>query len=55
MATDLEIRKNQKSSLHDLMKVKIGKRTVDDLIEDLKAEMLQEDFAYVMQIVGEIK
>ena len=50
MATDFEIRKYQKAFLRDLLKIKNGSRSVDDVIGDYKAEMAQEDFAYVVKV-----
>ena len=55
MATDYEIKKNQKAVLSDLLKIKLGIKTLDDVIYDYKAEMTQEDFAYVVEVVNEEK
>ena len=52
MATDMEIRKTQKAFLYDLLKAKKENKPIDDLIEMMRAEMEQEDFAYVEKVIG---
>jgi len=48
----MEIRSMLKSNLYDLLRVKSGKETLDELIDKYRATMEQEDFAYVEKIVN---
>jgi len=42
-----------KARLYDLLRVKSGKETLDELIDKYRATMEQEDFAFVEKIVNE--
>lgn len=42
-----------KACLYDLLRVKSGKESLDDLVKRYRATMEQEDFAYVEKIVNE--
>jgi hypothetical protein len=53
MASSLEIRTIQKTVLYDILEVKSGKSSIDDLIRKMKAAMEAEDFAHVEKIINE--
>jgi hypothetical protein len=53
MATGLEIRTVQKAHLYDMLEAKREKKSIDDLINKMKATMEAEDFAYVEKVINE--
>ena len=53
MATDAEMRKIQKQFLYNILKVKKENKSIDELVRMMKAEMYQEDFAFIEKVVNE--
>ncbi|MCL2853880.1 MAG: hypothetical protein FWE20_12805 [Defluviitaleaceae bacterium] len=59
MATNLELRSSQKRTLYKLLKLKAVNKAytvidLDDVINELEAEMEPEDVAYVKQTISQL-
>ena len=53
MATNTEVRTTQKAMLYDLLEAKSNGKSIDDLINKMKATMEAEDFAHVEKTINE--